>query len=303
MTTPNAPEKLGFWDRLLRIDRRWLYIIIWLVVMVPLLYPFQIKPIAMPPVTRLFNYIDTMPEDKALMISIDYTPDTEPELHPMALSLLRHAFTNRTRVGVLCLGSVMGVGLGENATRTVADEFNERATCREDSIIYGEDYVFWGWSTPFVTVLLGMGERISNVFPVDYFGNTTESLPIMRHLENYDDAGILVSIAASSVPQSWVTYAQVQFDLAIGCGITAVSAADYYIFLNSGQFTGMMAGMKGGAEYEQLVEEKMIAEGKDWGLRRRATEGMSSQTSAHIAIMIFIIIGNVAFFVTRRRKK
>jgi len=291
-----------FWDRLLAIDRRWIYIVIWLVVMLPLLFPFKIRPIAMPPVIRLFNYIDTMPEDKALLISIDYTPDTEPELHPMAYALLRHAFANRTKVGVLCVNSVMSLGLGENAVRVVAEEFNSHATTNADSIIYGRDVVFWGWSTPFVTVLLGMGEKITNVFPVDYYGAATESLPITPYIKNYDDAGILVTIAASSVPQSWITYAQVQFGLPIGCGITAVSAADYYVYLNSGQFTGMLAGMKGAAEYEELVEQKLMREDKDWGLRRKATEAMSSQTAAHIAIMLFIIIGNVAFFATRRRK-
>ena len=294
---------MKFWDKLLAVDRRWIYVVVWLVVMLPLLFPFAIRPVAMPPVEQLFNYIDTMPEDKALLISVDYTPDTEPELHPMTLALLRHAFTNRTRVGVLCVGSVMSVGLGVNAVEAVAEEFNQHATTNTDSIIYGRDVVFWGWSTPFVTVLLGMGEKISNVFPVDYYGNTTEEMEITPHIRNYDDAGILVSLAASSVPLSWITYAQVQFGLRLGCGITAVSAADFYIYLNSGQFTGMLAGMKGAAEYEELVEQKMIAEGKDWGLRRRATEAMSSQTAAHLAIMFFIIVGNVAFFATRRRKQ
>jgi hypothetical protein len=291
-----------FWERLLAIDRRWIYIVVAVVVIVPLLFRFQIRPIAMPPVTRLFNYIDTMPEDKVLLVSIDYTPDTEPELHPMAYALLRHAFANRTKVGVLCVGSVMSVGLGVNAVEVVAEEFNRHATTNADSIIYGRDVVFWGWSTPFVTVLLGMGEKISNVFPVDYYGNATESLPITPHIRNYDDAGILVTLAASSIPVSWITYAQVQFGLPIGCGITAVSAADFYIYLNSGQFTGMLSGMKGAAEYEELVEQKLVAGGRDWNLRRKATEAMSSQTAAHLAIMLFIVIGNIAFFATRRRK-
>ncbi|HDQ99513.1 MAG TPA: hypothetical protein ENN51_04420 [candidate division WOR-3 bacterium] len=294
---------MRFWDKLLAVDRRWIYVVVWLVVMLPLLFPFAIRPVAMPPVEQLFNYIDTMPEDKALLISVDYTPDTEPELHPMTLALLRHAFANRTKVGVLCVGSVMSVGLGVNAVESVTEEFNQHATTNADSIIYGRDVVFWGWSTPFVTVLLGMGEKISNVFPVDYYGNTTEEMEITPHIRNYDDAGILVCLAASSIPLSWITYAQVQFGLPLGCGITAVSAADFYIYLNSGQFTGMLAGMKGAAEYEELVEQKMVAEGKDWGLRRRATEAMSSQTAAHLAIMLFIIVGNVAFFATRRRKQ
>jgi hypothetical protein len=88
----------------------------------------------------------------------------------------------------------------------------------------------------------------------------------------------------------------------LGCGITAVSAADYYPYVNSGQFSGMLAGMKGAAEYEELLEQRMVKNGMDWGLRRKGTEAMSSQTAAHLAIMAFIIIGNIGFFITRRRK-
>jgi len=299
--TASDTVRNGFWDRLQRIDRRWIYLVIWLVVMIPLLLPFSIKPRPMPPVEKLFSYIDTMPEDKALVISVDYTPDTQAELHPMTIALLRHAFATGRRVGVLAT-AVYGLGLGEEALRQVAAEFNEKAVTHEDSVLSGEDYVFWGWSTPFLTVMLGMGERITNVFPVDYYGAATESLPITARIKNFNDIGIVMSIAGSSTPLSWVAYAQTQFGVRIGCGTTAVSAADYYTYLNSGQFTGMLAGMRGAAEYEQLLEDKLAAVGPSLTLRRKATEAMSSQTAAHIAIILFIIVGNIGFFATRRRK-
>jgi hypothetical protein len=292
---------MNFWIKLQAIDRRWIYLVVWLVVMIPLLFPFNIKPKATPPVEKLFNYIDTMPENKALLLSVDFTPDSQAELQPMLVALLRHAFSIHRRVGVLSM-SVLGLGIGEDALRQVTAEFNARATTNADSVINGREYVYWGWTTPPITVMLGMGERIARVFPVDYYGQKTESLPITRHIKNYDDAAILVSVAASSFPLSWINLAQTQFGIRLGCGITAVSAADFYPYVNSGQFTGMLAGMKGAAEYEELVGERMVKNGDDWGLRRKGTEAMSSQTAAHLAIMAFIVIGNIAYFVTRRRK-
>ena len=292
---------MNFWTKLLAIDRRWIYLVVWIVVMIPLLFPFKIKPRPTPPVEKLFSYVDTMPAERALVISVDFTPDTQAELQPMVVALLRHAFATKRPVGMLAM-AVYGLGLGEEALRQVAAEFNAHATTHEDSIINGEDYVYWGWTTPALTVMLGMGERITNVFPVDYYGAKTESLPIMRGIRNYDDVGILVSVAASAMPLSWIVYAQTQFGVHLSCGITAVSAADYYPYVNSGQFVGMLAGMKGAAEYEELVSERMTKAGMEWGLRNRGTESMSSQTSAHLAIMAFIIIGNIAFFSSRRRK-
>lgn len=292
---------MNFWTKLQAIDRRWIYLVVWVVVMAPLIFPFKIRPVAMPPVQNLFTYIDTLPENKALIISVDYTPDTQAELQPMLVALLRHAFAIHRRVGVLAM-AVQGLGIGEDALRQVTSEFNAHAKTSADSVLNGRDYIYWGWTTPPITIMLGMGERIARVFPVDYYGNKTDTMPITRYLKNYDDAGILVSIAASSTPLSWINLAQTQFGIHLGCGITAVSAADYYPYVNSGQFSGMLAGMKGAAEYEELLEQRMVKNGMDWGLRRKGTEAMSSQTAAHLAIMAFIIIGNIGFFITRRRK-
>ena len=301
MTPQPDAGRPGFWTRLQAIDRRWIYLVLAVVVVIPLLFPFKIKPKPTSPVEKLFAYIDTMPRGKALVISVDFTPDTRAELQPMVVALLRHAFATRRPVGMLAM-AVYGLGLGEEALSQVTAEFNAHATTHEDSVINGEDYVFWGWTTPVLTVMLGMGERITNVFPVDYYGARTESLPVMRDLRNYDDVGVLVSVAASSMPRSWIVFAQTQFGLHLGCGITAVSAADFYPYVNSGQFVGMLAGMKGAAEYEELVNQRMVRDSMDWGLRNRGTEAMSSQTAAHLAIMAFIIIGNIGYFATRRRK-
>ncbi|MEO0115917.1 MAG: hypothetical protein ABIK97_00060 [candidate division WOR-3 bacterium] len=288
---------MSFWERLQKIDRRVIYLILSLVIIIPLLRPFKFSPRPMPPVARLFNYINNIPEDKALLISVDYTPDTEPELHPMTYALLRHAFARRIKVGVLTLG-ILGLGLAEDALRVVVKEFNERAKSNSDSIIYGRDYVFLGWQTPPLVVLLGMGESISKVFPVDYYGNKTDTLPFLKKIKNYRDVAIVVSVSGSAVPFWYVTYAQTSFGVRVGAGSTAVQAADFYPYLNSGQVTGLLAGMKGAAEYEELVEREFNIKG-----RRKATEAMTSQTLAHIAIILFIIIGNISFFILRKKKR
>jgi hypothetical protein len=292
---------MKFWDWLLKLDRRIIYLFIALAVAIPLFAPFAIRPVAMEPVQSLFNEIDSMPRDKALVISVDYTPDIEPELHPMTIALLRHAFARRIKVGVLAL-QIPGLGLADMAINQVVDEFNARAKTPAESLRYGQDYVFWGFQTPILMVLTGMGEDIAKVFPADAHKNRTDTLPIMSWLRNYGNVDMVVSIAGSSLPVTWLTYAQTVFGVKIGTGITAVSAADYYPYYSkTRQFTGLVAGMKGGAEYEEMVAERYPATAA--GVRRLATERMASQTTSHLAIMLLIIVGNIAFFVTRRKKK
>lgn len=288
---------MKIWEQLGKIDRRILYLIIGGVVLFPLIVKIILPIHTSPPVEKLFWVIDSIPPpSKALMISVDYDPQTTPELHPMTKAILRHAFVRGVRVCALAFW-IQSIGLAEDALTEVAREFNEKAETREDSIIYGRNYVFLGWTYPPLVWLLGMGESIVGVFPFDYYHNKTDTLEIMKYIKSYDDAAILVSFSASTTPISYVAYPQNRFGLRVGAGVTAVSVADFYPYLQSGQLSGLLPGMKGAAEYEELVARHYKIE-----RYRPATQAMSSQTFAHFVIIFFIIIGNISYFVLRRRR-
>jgi hypothetical protein len=279
------------------LDRRIIYLILALVVMLPLIIPSVQKVRVMTPVNKLFDAIDAIPDDRILMIDFDYDPQTLPEIEPMGIAVLRHAFEKRIRVAVLSL-YVQPLGLAKKALDQVTEEFNIRATSHADSIIYGRDYVFLGWQPPPIVPLLGMGISITNVYRRDYYGYRTDSLPMMAKVKNFNDVGILVSLSGATAPLWWVAYSQTRFGVAVGAGITAVSASEFYQYYQTGQFSGLMIGMKGAAEYEELVETKLMLKG-----RRKASEALGSLTAAHLTMIAFIIIGNVGYFVQRRRRK
>ncbi len=283
-------------EALLNIDRRVIFIVIGAVLIIPIIFPFGFRTPVTRPTQKLFDAVEAIPpKSKALTLSIDYDPQTEPELHPMAIALLRHAFAGQRRVLVLAL-YVQGLGLAEDALTTVVSEFNERATSPEDSIVYGRDYVFLGWQPPPVIPILGMGTSIRKVFPADFYGNRTDALPMMQDIDKYSDMDLLVSISGGTAPVWYAMYAQSRFGIAVGAGVTAVSVADFFPYLETGQFSGMLAGMKGAAEYEELVASNLGVGG-----RTKAQEGMSSQAAAHIAIMVFVILANIGYIVRRRR--
>jgi len=282
-------------EGLLKIDRRIIYAVLFLVVTLPLIFPSVLKVRPMTPVEKLFDAVDQTPDDMAIILDISYAPQIKAEVEPMAIAVLRHAFKTRKKVLVLSLYVEM-IGLATRALNQVVAEFNANAATREDSIIYGRDYVFLGWQPPPIVPMLGMGESISGIYVVDYYGNETDTLEIMRQIENYGNISILVALSGSSIPISWVAYAQNRYGLKVGVGCTAVSGADFYPYYQTGQFTGLMVGMKGAAEYEELVETTHGVKG-----RRMASEAMLSLTFAHLIIIAFILIGNIGFFLQRRK--
>lgn len=277
------------------LDRRIIYLILALVVMLPLIIPSVQKVRVMTPVNKLFDAVESIPDDQILMIDFDYDPQTLPEIEPMGIAVLRHAFQQRIKVAVLSL-YVQPLGLAKKALDQVTEEFNSKALSRADSVIYGRDYVFLGWQPPPIVPLLGMGISITNVYRRDYYGYRTDSLPMMAKVKNFNDVGILVSLSGATAPLWWVAYSQTRFGVTVGAGITAVSASEFYQYYQTGQFSGLMIGMKGAAEYEELVETKLQVKG-----RRKASEALGSLTAAHLTMIAFIVIGNVGYFIRRRR--
>ncbi len=281
---------------LTKVDRRIIYIILLVVVMLPLVFPSVQSVRVMPPVEKFFSAVDQIPHDRALIIDFDYTPQDMPELEPMGITLLRHAFQKRIKVLALSL-YVQPLGLAQRALQQVTEEFNSVAKTKADSIIYGRDYVFLGWQVGAVNAMLTMGESITRFYPVDYYGNRTDTLPLMKKIKNYHNVGLVASLSPSDIPRYWVAYAQNRFGVKVGAGITSVSASEFYPYLQTGQFSGMLVGMKGAAEYEEIVERSLDVKG-----RRKASESLPSLTYAHLLIIAFIIIGNVGYFMERRQK-
>jgi hypothetical protein len=289
---------MRWYERITTIDRRIIYVILTTLVILPFFIKISIPQNIMPQTKRLFDYIEAIPEnDKAVMISLDYTPQTQPECHPMAKALLRHCFARGLPVIGLSFDP-QAPGLAIDAISSVVTEIDSLAETKEDSITYGVDYVYLGYKPGRLAAQLAMGEEILGVYPRDYFGNSNDSFPLMNKVRNYKNVAIVVIIASADYPLDWIRYPQTRYGVNVGAGLTAVMAPKYYPFLQTGQMAGLMSGMKGAAEYEKLV--------LDHGYARTlgtAETGMNSQSMIHILIMVFIILGNIGYFFARRAKK
>jgi len=288
---------MRWFELISRIDRRIIYLLLTIFVILPFFIPLKISQNIMYQTKKLFDFIeDIQPNDKAVIISIDYTPQTQPECHPMALALLKHCF--RRHIPVLGVSfDPQGPGLAVEAFAMVANEINREATNHQDSIIYGEDYVYLGWKSGRIAAIIQMGESIKDVFPRDYFRNLIDSFPLTQRIRNYKDVAIAIIVAGAAYSDEWVMYAQPRYGIRVGAGVTAVMAPEYYPYLQVGQFSGMLSGMKGAAEYEKLIFDHGYTK-----VPGKAGTGMDSQSMVHLLIIVFILLGNIGYFFTRRKR-
>lgn len=276
-------------ESLTKIPRRIIFLTIALAVAIPLIVPIGIPVNVMPQSKKLFDAIEELDsESKPVLISCDFDPQSLPELYPMLLAISRQCFSKNVRVILMALWP-QGTGMVEMGLEELSEEFTKE---------YGIDYTFLGYKFGVAAVLLGMGEDMKGVFPVDYYGTPLDSLPMMRAVTNYRDISLIVTLSTGDPGwRQWLLFAQSRYSARLGVGVTAVSAADVYPYVETGQVTGLLAGMKGASEYENLVQRKGYAQGVF-----RASQGMDAQSLGHLLIMIFIILGNVGYFYMRRKK-
>lgn len=266
---------------LANIERRYIFILVALTVIIPLLWPIGMPIFVTDEVKSVYDHIEKIPPGSAIIVAMDYDPAALAELYPMTLAILHHAYSRKIKVLGMTLW-ITGTTLGDKAMREAAKGTTAKA---------GEDYVYLGYAPVPANVIMRMGEDISAIFPKDHDGTPLAEIPVMKGIKNYKDIDLVVDLAAGSSLGSWIVFAGTKYNQTIAAGCTAVSAAGYYPYLDSGQIIGLIGGMKGAAEYEKLIEKSGTA-----------TAGMDSQSIAHIAIILLVIIANISYFAIRRRK-
>ncbi len=265
-------------EKFMNMDRRIIFILVALVVIIPTLIPVRLPISVSEPTQKLYDYIDALPSGSTIMIAFDYGPSSLAEPEPMAKAVMQHCFTKDIKV--------IGMTLYPS-TPTLADKLM-RKIASENNAVYGEDFVFLGYRPGTLQVILGMGNNIADVFETDYTKTAITDLPMMNDIHNYDQISLLLDLASGSSTETWIIYAHTRYGLKVGAGVTAVIIAQMYPYLQTGQLVGLMPGYLGAAEYEKLLNSP-----------GDGTIGLNTASFAHVLIIVLVILGNIAFFIKR----
>jgi hypothetical protein len=270
-------------EKLLNLDRRIIFALIAIMVAAPFFTRIVLAPGRNPRSQDLFNYIeDELDEGDVVVVSFSYGPASMPELNPMARAIIYHALSRNRRVLTMTL-IPEGAILADNIVNEVGAELG-----KEKAV----DYVNLGFQPGYIAVVLGMATDMSAVFKTDFEGTPYSKLEVTEDVQNYDDIALVVDLASSDTPATWIVQAHERYGVKIGAGVTAVMAQDYYPYLQAKQLVGMLNGLKGAAEYEAMVDHPGAA-----------IRGMASQSLAQLLIIVMVIFVNIVYFVSRRRAR
>lgn len=272
--------------QLAKVDRRWIFLIIGLVVIIPLLYPLALPIRAGKDSKQVYDFVESLEPNSKILLSCEYGPSTKPEIHPMVTSLLHHLFSLNKghKVYVVCLWPD-GQFMAEEALEEVAVE--------KYGLTYGEDFVLLGFRPGAEAVVKGIVSDLRKLYTIDAKGTKLNDIPMMEGVSRFEDFDFLFSGSAGYPGTTeWVLFASDPTGVPMSTGTTSIQVNEMMPYVLGGQIKGILAGMPGAAEYEALIEEPGIA-----------TSGMDAQSVAHFVIVLFIFFGNLGYYIDRKRSK
>ena len=277
------------------MDRRFIFLLVGLSVLLPKLYPdlFTLPIKASSHSQRVFDEIDALKEDSKVLVSFEYGPSTKPEIHPSAIALLNHLFSKNVKVYAVALWPD-GNFMATEAFSQVADGYGKK---------YGVDYVNLGYKPGGEAVVKGLASDIRTMYTVDLLGNEIDNIEMMEDVKNLLDLDFIFSLSAGYPgSKEWVQFACDPLGIPMSTGCTSIQVTDIIPYVENDQIKGILSGMPGAAEYEQLVQDALnergivVSPGK-------ASINMAAQSMAHVVIVLLIILGNITYYLTRKSGK
>ncbi len=268
-------------------ERRIVFLYVGIAVALPLFMSITQRVPISPEASKVYDGIKNLRPGSKVLVSFDYDPPSAPELQPMAESFFRFCFDHELKVIIMGLWPQ-----GSQQARLAYEKLLTEDVYKKKNLTYGEDYVNLGFQSGNEFVIQRMGSDFKSMFPADYRGTPYDSLPLVKNVRNFSNIDYAFNLSAGYPgTKEWVLIGVDRYGLKMGAGNTAVQATGMYPYVRSGQLLGILGGMNGAAEFEQITN-----------YLGRGTRFMLSQSFAHIVVIAFIFIGNVAYFRHERKK-
>ncbi len=247
--------------------------------------PFVVGPQAQ----GFYDAVEKIPQGKLVLLSLNWAPGTYGENHPQTEAIIQHLFLARKPFAIFGIDPV-GPRLGQ----VIAERHAKRLGMQ-----YGRDWVNIGYRTYQMPMILGMARDIAGTLKRDIKGTALSELPAMRGIKGAKDLGMIIDVTPSSTIDIWIQFFQGAAGTPVAYAPTAVMAPEAYPYLQAGQLVGMLTGIKGAAEYAQLLAARPGAS-LEW--EYPPMRAMNAISIAFVLIVVLIVLGNYQYFQSRRRE-
>lgn len=283
---------MTFFEKMQRIDRRIIFILIALAVIIPMMLNlvFVVRP--SPVVEAIFDKVESLPPGSKILLSFDYGPSTVPENQPMADALTRHCLVKGHKIYMMALWPTGEPQTNVTIETVIRKDFPER--------IYGVDWINLGYKAGAQGLINAIYSDFKSMYTTDVYGAGINTFPMMASIRRLPDFDLILAISSGKPGmKEWVQFAGDRGKIPVAGGVTAVEAPLLYPYYPA-QLLGLMGGLQGAAEYEAALVQSYPQYTES---SVNAVKLMGPQTIAHLVIIFFVLVGNTAYFLQKRQEK
>lgn len=263
------------------LDTRWLYIVLVLAILAPMLRPIGI-PLKIGTWTKtVYDYVEKLNAGEVVLICSDYTASTDNEIGSIREAMVKQLLKRNVKAVLIAFNS-QGVPFSQRIT----------AMYEKAGKTYGTDVVDLGYLAGGEKALTSFFADIKKSTGKDARGTATDSLPILKNIKTLSEIRLIIEMA-SGVPGPAEYIRQIAtYGTPIVFGLSSGLMSSATVYMQSKQSIGIVPGLQGGAEYEKLTGE--------FGY---ATSAMDSQSLAYLTYIAAIVLGNAIHFTSKKKPR
>jgi len=283
--------------KLTNLDRRWIFLVMAIAVMIPVLFRMEFPEKPTPLVQAVFDKIESLEPGAKVLMAMDYDPGSEAELQPMATALTWHCAKKGLKIYFMALWP-----LGPQMTEDTIDQVLKADFPHYK---YGRDYINLGFKPGNEGVIKVVASNLKELYTADHFNKSLSGYELTRDFKNIRDIDLILSISAGTPgTKEWIQYAATPLNIDIAGGCTGVQAPLLYPYIPN-QLFGLLGAIKGAAEYEAALkiaysEYGVDAKGEKNAKYLKGKQRMGPQLIAHCLIMGLIVFGNIIMALSRK---
>ena len=271
-------------NKFLNLDRRIIYAMIMISVLIPLWKPMGLPITPSPSTQAAYQAVEKLPEGSIILISADYGASTKVELQPVVLATFDQAMQQNKKVAFMALYPE-GQALSNEAIAVMQKKYPAKK--------YGVDFVNLGYKAGNEAPLVSMGLDFRGQFPTDSKGTPLSDIPMLSRVTRLSQFDLVASYSAGYPGAlEHIRTTATQYGRPLVVVATAVMTPQYFPFYESKQVVGLVGGLRGAAEYENLCNYEGTA-----------VAGMDAQSVAHFTIAGLIVFSNLMSLIAWWRKR
>lgn len=277
-------EQKGFWNFLQSIDRRVIYVILFILLAWSTYKPIKLSITPTENPKRLYAAVEACPDDKVIFIMGFWGFGTQGENWPQFESIVYHCLKSKKKFAFMGTDA-LSIHLYNQIVEDMIRETKSDA-------VYGVDWINFGFKAPpaaLTSYYVAFSDDVRGFVQKDYRDKDIASYPIMQNIRKADDFHLIYEIAAGlDGIYNWIGVIKPRYPRPLyGGAVTAIVAPDAYPYVNSGQLVALIDGSRGASEYEKLI-----------GYEGRGYRMSTALSFGHLLIFILLLLGNIGYFIT-----